>query len=147
MAASVTRRYSKRIARRFSICLSHWTSRNEQSLSRRMNAIARNGLERLRSNLNDLANLPTKAFGLPTVEPPTIDEEFGALLLRPKFNIAFTEGWSPTIPWSLRFWPTFAVRRWLRNRLRSQLLAFVNNQHGVALNAIWEKVDRFATYL
>ena len=70
-------------------------------------ATIRNGLERLRSNLNDLANLPTKAFGLPTVEPPTIDEEFGALLLRPKFNIAFTEGWSPTIPWSLRFWPTF----------------------------------------
>jgi GTPase Era involved in 16S rRNA processing len=140
-AVSVTRRYSKRTARRFWTCLSHWMTRNEQSLARRMNAIIRNGLERLRLNLNDLSILPSKMFGLPVVEPPAIDEEFGALLLRPKFGIAFAEGWSPTIPWSLRFWPTVAVRRWLRNRLRSQLLTFVNNEHEVALNAIQKNVD------
>ena len=116
-------------------------TRNEQSLTRRMNAISRNGLAKLRLNLNDLSILPSKMFGLPIVETPTIDEEFGAPVLRPKFEIAFAGGWSPTIPWSLRFWPTIAVRRWLRNRLRSQLLAFVNNQHGVALNAIRKNVD------
>jgi hypothetical protein len=142
LAVSVTRRYSKRIARRFWTYLSHWTSRNEECLVHDANNVTRNGLERLRSNLHDLAILPSKVFGLPIAEPPTVDEEFGALLLRPKFEIAFAEGWSPAIPGSLRFWPTFAVRRLLRDHLRSQLLTFVSNLQGAALNAIWKKVDK-----
>jgi GTPase Era involved in 16S rRNA processing len=141
LAASVTRRYSKRIARRFWTRISRWIGQNEDCLLRGIDAVSRDGLQRLRSNLRDLAVLPSKAFALPVTEPSSADEESDALQVRPEFDIAFAEGWSPTIPGSLRFWPTFAVRPWLRNLLRIQLLTFVSKQQGAALNAIWKRVD------
>jgi len=140
LAASVTRRYSKRIARRFWTRLSRWIGQNEQRLLRDIDAVSGDGLQRLRSNLRELAVLPSKAFGLPVAEPASVDEEFGALQVRPEFDIAFAEGWSPSTPGSLRFCPTFAVKLWLWNHLRSQLFAFVSKQQAAALNVIWKRV-------
>jgi small GTP-binding protein len=140
-AVSVTQRYSKRIARRCWMRLSGWIGQNEQRLLNGINAVARDGLERLRSNLNDLAVLPVGGSGLPIAEPASIEEEFGTLLLSPRFDITFVEGWNPIIPRSFRFWPTFTVRPWLRNHLRSRLIAFISNQQAAALKVVWKRVD------
>ena len=138
---SVAKRYAKAIARRFRTHFSRWADQNEECLLHSLNAVSGDGLQRLRLNLIDLAVLPRKAFGLPIAEPAGIGEELGTLLLQPKLEIAVAEGWSPSIPGSLRFCPTFMVRRWLRNYLQSELVTFISKQQTEALNIIWKQLE------
>jgi GTP-binding protein EngB required for normal cell division len=138
---SVAKRYARAIARQFRTHFSRWADQNEQCLVHSINAVTVDGLQRLRLNLNDLAVLPRKAFGLPIAEPASTDEELGTLLLQPKFEIKVAEGWSLPIPGSLRFWPTFMVRRSLRRYLQSQLDTFIDEQRARALNLIRKQLE------
>jgi hypothetical protein len=99
------------------------------------------GLQRLRLSLNALAVLPRKTFGLAIAEPAGVDEEFGALSLQAKFEIDTAEDWSPSVPGCLCFWPTFMVRRWLRNHLQSELVAFVSKQQTRALDVTRRQLE------
>jgi GTP-binding protein EngB required for normal cell division len=138
---SVAKRYGRVIVRRFRKHFSRWTDRNEQCIVHCINGVTADGLQHLRLNLNDLAVLPRKAFGLAITETTDVDEEFVALLVQPKFEIDLAGGWNPGMPGRLRFLPTLMVRRWLRNHLQSELVKFVNKQQVGALNVLWTQLE------
>jgi hypothetical protein len=63
------------------------------------------------------------------------------LSLEPKIEIDLGVGWSPRVRRSLRFCPTFMVRRWLRYDLQSELVTFISKQQSEALNIIWKQLE------
>jgi hypothetical protein len=140
-ASSVAQRYARAISRRFRAHLSNWAHQNGQRFVHCVNAVTSDGFQRLRLNLDDLAVLPRKAFGLAIAEPAGIGEEFGGLSMEPKIEIHIATGWNPSIRRSLSFCPTFMVRSWLRNDLRSKLLTFVTQQQTEALDIISKQLD------
>jgi hypothetical protein len=107
----------------------------------RIDAITAEGLHRLRRNLSDLAVLPRKAFGLAIPEPASVHEEDGASSLQPQFEIDLADSWNPRVPGWLQFLPTFMTRRWLRNRLQSELVTFISKQQVGALNVLWSQLE------
>jgi hypothetical protein len=137
----VAKRFGTVITRRFRTHFSRWADQNEQWLVHRINASTAEGLHKLRRNLNDLAVLPRKAFGLAIAEPASVHEEDGTLSLQPQFEIDLVDGWNPRLPGCLRFLPTFMTRRWLRNRLQRELVTFISKQQVGALNVIWSQLE------
>jgi GTP-binding protein EngB required for normal cell division len=141
-AGLVAKRYATTIARRFLSHFSRWADQNEQCIVQRINRVTVDGLKQLRLNLNELAVLPRKAFGLAIAEPASsVNEEFGALALQPKLEMEAAESWSPCIPSSLCFWPTFIVGPWLRNQLQTELITFASRQQTRALTVIWRQLE------
>jgi len=140
-AGVVAKRYATAIGRRFRTHFSRWADQNEHRLVQSINAVTVDGLQRLGMSLNVLAVLPRKIFGRAIAESAGVDQEFGALSLQAKFVIDVGADWSPAIPASLCFWPTFMVRRWLRNHLQNELVTFVGKQQTRSLNVIWRQLE------
>jgi hypothetical protein len=142
-ADSLAQRYSARMSRRLELRIGSWVRQNQEQLIHNVNAIAKGPLESLYLNLNELGTLPDRTFGIPIVRAATVAEELGPLLLKPKFDAGLEKAllWHPIIPPIFGFWPTFFVRSWLRNHLKTQLLRFVRDKQSAALNLLWAKLD------
>jgi hypothetical protein len=118
----------------------------EQRFVQSVNAVTVDAFRRLRLNLDDLAVLPRKAFGLGIAERAGVGEELGALSMEPKIKIGVVADWNPSIRRSPGFCPTFTVRRLLRTELESSLVKFVSRQQNEALNSIWKQLDETLCY-
>jgi small GTP-binding protein len=140
-ASSVAQRYARAIVRRIRKHLLRWAEQNQEHFAQSANALTVDAFRRLRQNLDDLAVLPRKAFGLEIAGTAGVGEELGALSLEPKSKVDVLVEWNPSIRRSLGFCPAFTVRRLLRTELESGLLKFVSQQQNEALNIIWKQLD------
>jgi ribosome biogenesis GTPase A len=142
-AAALTGRYTKATGRLFWTRVSHWIARNNRRLGNDLNAIAKDGFEKLRLHFAGLAALPHKAFGLVTPEIANPTEELDWVRLEPHFEheLGGNVRWAPRIPLLFRFLPTALMRPWLRNYLHAELRKLVGEHETTTVRSIQNTVD------